>query len=49
MEVFRLCLMKFGDSTNTTIVAKKGIIRDQKLILNDGLIQTLNKKKKLKT
>ena len=39
-------LNEIGDSTNTTIVAKKGIIRDQKLILNDGLIQTLNKKKR---
>jgi len=41
-------LNEIGDSTNTTIVAKKGIIRDQKLILNDGLIQTLNKKKEIK-
>jgi lipopolysaccharide export LptBFGC system permease protein LptF len=41
-------LNEIGDSTNTTIVAKKGIIRDQKLILNDGLIQTLNKKKEVK-
>ena len=41
-------LNEIGDSTNTTIVAKKGIIRDQKLILNDGSIQTLNKKKEVK-
>jgi lipopolysaccharide export LptBFGC system permease protein LptF len=41
-------LNEIGDSTNTTIVAKKGIIKDQKLILNDGLIQTLNKKKEVK-
>ena len=41
-------LNEIGDSTNTTIVAKKGIIRDQKLILNDGLIQTLNRKKEIK-
>jgi lipopolysaccharide export LptBFGC system permease protein LptF len=41
-------LNEIGDSTNTTIVAKKGIIRDQKLILNNGLIQTLNEKKEIK-
>ena len=41
-------LNEIGDSTNTTIVAKKGIIKDQKLILYDGSIQTLNKKKEVK-
>ena len=41
-------LNEIGQSTNTTIVAKKGIVSDQKLILYDGLIQTLNKKKEVK-
>ena len=44
----RTMLNEIGNSTNTTIVAKRGIIRDQKLILNDGFIQTLNKKKEVK-
>ena len=41
-------LNEISDSTNTTIVAKKGIIIDQKLILIDGSIQTLNKNKEVK-
>ena len=33
---------------NSTIIAKKGIIDNNKLILHDGIIQTLNKKNEIK-
>ena len=36
-----------GNSNNTTIFAKKGFIENNKLILFDGIIQTLNKKKEI--
>ena len=35
-----------GNSNNTTIFAKKGFVENNKLILFDGIIQTLNKKKR---
>jgi len=37
-----------GESNNTTIVAKKGIAGNNKLILFNGFIQTLNKKNEIK-
>ena len=36
-----------GNSNNTTIFAKKGFVRNNKLILFDGTIQTLNEKKEI--
>ncbi|MDC0418107.1 LptF/LptG family permease [Pelagibacteraceae bacterium] len=36
-----------GNSNNTTIFAKKGFVENNKLILFDGIIQTLNKKKEI--
>jgi len=33
---------------NSTIIAKKGFVIDNKLILFDGIVQTLNKKKEIK-
>jgi len=44
----RTIISEFGDEDDTTIFAKKGFIKDNKLILFDGTIQTLNKKKEIK-
>jgi lipopolysaccharide export system permease protein len=41
-------ISELGDEDDTTIFAKKGFIKDNKLILFDGTIQTLNKKKEVK-
>ncbi len=41
-------LSEIGNSNNSTIVARKGIIKDQKLILFEGTIQTINEKKEIK-
>jgi lipopolysaccharide export system permease protein len=37
-----------GESKNTTIIAKKGFVSNNKLILYDGIIQTVNKKNEFK-
>jgi len=39
---------EIGTTVDTTIIAKKGFITNNKLILFDGTIQTLNKKKVIK-
>jgi len=44
----RTIISEVGDEDDTTIFAKKGFIKDNKLILFDGTIQTLNKKKEIK-
>ena len=44
----RTIISEVGDEDDTTIFAKKGFIKDNKLILFDGTIQTLNKKKEVK-
>ena len=41
-------ISELGNEDDTTIFAKKGFIKDNKLILFDGTIQTLNKKKEVK-
>ena len=41
-------ISELGNEDDTTIFAKKGFIKDNKLILFDGTIQTLNKKKEIK-
>ena len=40
-------LSEVGSANNTTIFAKEGIVAENKLILMDGTIQTLNKKKEM--
>jgi len=39
---------EIGVDRSSTIIAKKGLIRNDKLILFDGIVQTLNKKKQIK-
>jgi len=39
---------EINDSNNTTIVAKKGFLTEDKLILFNGIIQTLNEKNEIK-
>lgn len=41
-------LSEIGNSNNSTIVARKGIIKNRKLILFEGMIQTVNNKKEIK-
>ena len=41
-------MSEVGDSNNSTVIAKKGFLKDNKLILFDGVVQTLNKKKEIK-
>ena len=41
-------ISEVGDSSDTTIFAKKGIFLDSKLVLFNGTIQTLNKKNTIK-
>jgi len=41
-------LSEVGSANNTTIFAKEGIVAENKLILMDGTIQTLNKKKEIR-
>ncbi len=42
-NVFKSIAPTDGDSSNTTIIAQKGVIEDKKLILTNGIIQTQNK------
>jgi lipopolysaccharide export system permease protein len=41
-------IVEIGEKKNSTIIAKKGFINNDKLILFDGTIQTLNQKNEIK-
>ena len=41
-------ISEIDTSSNSTIIAKSGFISDNKLVLFDGIIQTLNEKKEIK-